>query len=83
MTIEFTVTAIIPVSPQTIYDTWLDSEGHSKMTGSPAHATATVTSPTTLATSATLWKPSVASPSLLLVLVNTIAATFVTNKNKI
>ena len=42
MTIEFTVTAIIPLSPQTIYDTWLDSEGHSKMTGSPAHATATV-----------------------------------------
>lgn len=42
MTIQFTVSAIIPASPQAIYDAWLDSDGHSKMTGSPAHATANV-----------------------------------------
>ncbi len=42
MTIEFTVSAIIPASPKTIYDAWLDSNGHTKMTGSPAHATSTV-----------------------------------------
>lgn len=42
MTLAFTVTAVIPASPQEIYDAWLDSEGHSQMTGSPAHATAQV-----------------------------------------
>lgn len=42
MTIEFTVSAVIPASPEEIYEAWLDSEGHSKMTGSPAHATAIV-----------------------------------------
>ena len=40
MTIEFTVTAFIPASPNEIYAAWLDSAGHSKMTGSPAHASA-------------------------------------------
>jgi len=45
MTIEFTVSDIIPASPQAIYDAWLDSEGHTKMTGSPAHATANVGDP--------------------------------------
>jgi uncharacterized protein YndB with AHSA1/START domain len=42
MTIEFTVSAVIPASPEAIYDAWLDSDGHSKMTGSPAHATAKI-----------------------------------------
>ncbi len=42
MAIEFTVSAVIPASPQTIYDAWLDSDGHTKMTGSPAHATPSV-----------------------------------------
>ncbi len=42
MTIEFTVSAVIPASPEEIYDTWLDSVGHTNMTGSPAHATANV-----------------------------------------
>jgi uncharacterized protein YndB with AHSA1/START domain len=42
MTIEFTVSAVIPASPQNVYDAWLDSDGHTKMTGSPAHATANV-----------------------------------------
>jgi len=42
MPIEFTVSAIIPASPKAIYDAWLDSDGHTKMTGSPAHATAKV-----------------------------------------
>ena len=42
MTIEFTVSAVIPASPEEIYDAWLDSDGHTNMTGSPAHATANV-----------------------------------------
>ena len=42
MAIEFTVSALIAVAPEEIYEAWLDSEGHSKMTGSPAHATANV-----------------------------------------
>lgn len=45
MTHSFTVTALLPASPQTVYDTWLDSTGHSRMTGSPAHASATVGDP--------------------------------------
>jgi activator of HSP90 ATPase len=36
MTIEFVVTTIIPATPQAVYATWLSSEGHSAMTGSPA-----------------------------------------------
>lgn len=42
MTIEFSVSAVITASPEEIYDAWLDSNGHTKMTGSPAHATAKV-----------------------------------------
>ena len=42
MTIEFTVSDAIPAAPQAIYDAWLNSDGHSKMTGSPAHASANV-----------------------------------------
>ena len=32
MPFEFTVTDVIPASPQLIFDTWLDSEGHTVMT---------------------------------------------------
>jgi uncharacterized protein YndB with AHSA1/START domain len=42
MTIEFSVSAVVPASHEAIYDAWLDTEGHTKMTGSPAHATAHV-----------------------------------------
>ena len=45
MTIEFTVSAVIPASPEAIYKAWLDSDGHTKMTDSPAHATANVGEP--------------------------------------
>ena len=37
MTIEFTVSGIVAAPAQAIYDAWLDGEGHSAMTGSPAH----------------------------------------------
>ena len=40
MTIHFTVSAVVPVSPQAIYNAWLDSDGHTNMTGSPATVTA-------------------------------------------
>lgn len=33
MTFDFTVTDIIPARPKEIYDAWLDSRGHAKMTG--------------------------------------------------
>jgi uncharacterized protein YndB with AHSA1/START domain len=36
MTYTFTLTTIIPASAQQIYDAWLDSLGHSEMTGSKA-----------------------------------------------
>lgn len=42
MTIEFTVSATIPASPEAIYGAWLVSDGHTEMTGSPAHATPNV-----------------------------------------
>lgn len=45
MTIEFSVSAVIPASHEAIYDAWLDTDGHTKMTGSPAHATANVGDP--------------------------------------
>ncbi len=32
----FTVSEWFPASPEEIYRAWLDSQGHSKMTGSPA-----------------------------------------------
>jgi uncharacterized protein YndB with AHSA1/START domain len=42
MPFEFTVSDIIPASPQEIYDAWLDSVGHEKITGGkPATITAT------------------------------------------
>jgi uncharacterized protein YndB with AHSA1/START domain len=42
MTLKFKVSAVIPASPEAIYDAWLDSDGHTNMTGSPAHASAQV-----------------------------------------
>jgi uncharacterized protein YndB with AHSA1/START domain len=35
---EFEVSALIPATPQEIFDAWLDSRGHGEMTGSPAKA---------------------------------------------
>lgn len=40
MTIEFTVSAVIPAAPQEIYDAWLSSEGHTAMTGGEANVSA-------------------------------------------
>lgn len=40
MSLAFTVSAIIPASPQDVYNAWLDSDGHTQMTGSPAHTSA-------------------------------------------
>jgi activator of HSP90 ATPase len=36
---EFTVEAYFKASPQQVYETWLDSEGHSEMTGGEAEIT--------------------------------------------
>lgn len=38
MPFAFTLTETIPATPQQIYDAWLDSDGHSAMTGSAAQA---------------------------------------------
>ena len=38
----FTVEAIIPVNPDIVFDAWLSSEGHEKMTGAGASATAEI-----------------------------------------
>ena len=38
MSVEFEISESFPASPQVIYDTWLDSEGHAAMTGHPAEA---------------------------------------------
>ena len=40
MTSEFVVTTDIAKSSQILYDAWLDSDEHSKMTGSPAKVSA-------------------------------------------
>jgi uncharacterized protein YndB with AHSA1/START domain len=37
---EFEVSALIPAAPAAIFDAWLDSRGHAKMTGSPARVSA-------------------------------------------
>jgi uncharacterized protein YndB with AHSA1/START domain len=42
MALEFEVSTIIPRSPQEVYDAWLDSKQHSKMTGSKAKVSAKV-----------------------------------------
>jgi len=36
MPYTYTLTALLPASPKDIYDTWLDSRGHSAMTGARA-----------------------------------------------
>jgi activator of HSP90 ATPase len=33
------ISVILPASPEAVYKTWLDSRGHSEMTGSPAEIT--------------------------------------------
>ncbi|MGB7874219.1 MAG: SRPBCC domain-containing protein [Anaerolineales bacterium] len=33
---SFTISSILPATPDQIYTAWLSSEGHSQMTGSPA-----------------------------------------------
>jgi activator of HSP90 ATPase len=38
MAFAFTLTDIIPATPGQIYDAWLDSRGHTAMTGSAAEA---------------------------------------------
>ena len=38
MPFSFTLTDVIPATPQQIYDAWLSSRGHTKMTGSTARA---------------------------------------------
>jgi uncharacterized protein YndB with AHSA1/START domain len=42
MAIEFEISELIPATPKEIYDAWLNSEGHSNMTDSPATASAVV-----------------------------------------
>ena len=38
MAFSFTLTDTVPATPQQIYDAWLSSRGHTKMTGSTARA---------------------------------------------
>ena len=40
--IEFTVSDIIPASPDEVYRAWLSSEGHTEMTGGEANASAEI-----------------------------------------
>ena len=42
MSIEFEIFDVFSAAPQQIYDAWLDSEGHSHMTGGAADASAEV-----------------------------------------
>ena len=42
MSLKFTVSDIIPAKPRAIYDSWLDSKAHGRMTGSKAKASAKV-----------------------------------------
>jgi len=42
MAIEFVVSTMLPATPEEVYDTWMSSEGHSEMTGSPASISAEV-----------------------------------------
>jgi activator of HSP90 ATPase len=39
---SFTVSTTLPASPETIYNAWLSSEGHTAMTGSPAEVEAEI-----------------------------------------
>jgi len=36
--VDFEISDSFPAPPQVVYDTWLDSEGHAAITGSPATA---------------------------------------------
>jgi uncharacterized protein YndB with AHSA1/START domain len=47
MPYSFTLSAIIPASPQDVYDAWLDTRGHSAMTGGKAIQSAAVGDPVT------------------------------------
>jgi activator of HSP90 ATPase len=40
MPFDFVVSDVIPATPQTIYDAWLTSAGHTAMTGATAEASA-------------------------------------------
>ncbi len=40
MGVEFEVSDVIPATPEEVYAAWLDSDGHTKMTGSPAEVSA-------------------------------------------
>jgi uncharacterized protein YndB with AHSA1/START domain len=42
MAYDFRLTTLIPASPQAIYDAWLDSRGHTAMTGGEAVMSAVV-----------------------------------------
>jgi len=42
MSFRFTVSAVIPARPRAIYDAWLDSKAHGKMSGGKAKASAKV-----------------------------------------
>ncbi len=42
MALEFEVSTFIPRPPQEVYDAWLDSKAHSKMTGAKAKVSAKV-----------------------------------------
>ena len=35
---DFEISDLLPAPPQVVYDTWLDSEGHAAITGSPVTA---------------------------------------------
>ena len=39
---SFSISSILPATPQEIYQAWLSSEGHSQMTGSPAEVKAEI-----------------------------------------
>ena len=41
MTVSFNISTYIPATPDEIYRTWMDSDGHSAMTGSPARIEST------------------------------------------
>jgi uncharacterized protein YndB with AHSA1/START domain len=45
MSYDFTLTDVIPASPRAIYDAWLDSRGHTAMTGGKAKMSAKLGAP--------------------------------------
>jgi activator of HSP90 ATPase len=42
MAIDFEISTILPATPEEIYNTWLSSDGHTKMTGGQASITSGV-----------------------------------------